>query len=186
MKLKIKWTFALIYSIVVIKNCCSPVDSNPCLRDFRVRRVIIEQRRAAYWFSLVAPYLCRLHSAFHSAFTTRVLLKSTIHCICTINRLELSIYLLKILYILIFRYIALCIRVLRVYVKSFISKMIYPETLTISKIYLTPKVFHIHNIITSNKQINWNKLLFVIDWTKDIRSLVILTLERALLKIIGA
>ena len=43
--------------------------------------------------------------------------------------------------------------------------MIYPETLTISKIYLTPKVFHIHNtrIITSNKQINWNKLLFAID-----------------------
>ena len=34
-------------TIVEIKNCCSPVDSNPC-RQFRVRRVIIEQRRAAY------------------------------------------------------------------------------------------------------------------------------------------
>ena len=52
------------------KSCCSPADSNPCKREFRVRRVIIEQRRAAYWFPLVAPYLCPFRSAFHSAFST--------------------------------------------------------------------------------------------------------------------
>ena len=52
------------------KNCCSPADSNPCKREFRVRRVIIEQRRGVYWFPLVAPYLCPLRSAFHSAFST--------------------------------------------------------------------------------------------------------------------
>ena len=29
---------------VEIKNCCSSLDSNPCQIEFRVRRVIIEQR----------------------------------------------------------------------------------------------------------------------------------------------
>ena len=47
----------------------------PVTERFRVWRDIFEQRRAAYWFPFVAPYLCRLHSAFHSAFTTLV------HCI---------------------------------------------------------------------------------------------------------
>ena len=42
------------------------------VREFRVRRVIIEQRRAAYWFPFVARYLCRSRSAFHGAFTTLV------------------------------------------------------------------------------------------------------------------
>ena len=46
----------------------------PVTGRFRVRRVIFEQRRAAYWFPFVAPYLCRPRSAFHSAFTTLQLL----------------------------------------------------------------------------------------------------------------
>ena len=40
------------------------------MSESRVRRAIIGQRRAAYWFPFVAPYLCRPRSAFHSAFTT--------------------------------------------------------------------------------------------------------------------
>ena len=56
--------------IVEIKNCCSTNGVEPVPIEFRVSRVIIEQRRAAYWFLFVAPYLCRPHSAFHSAFTT--------------------------------------------------------------------------------------------------------------------
>ena len=51
------------------KNCCFPVDSIQWRRgfDIRVSRVIIEQRREAYWFPFVAPYLCRPRSTFHSA-----------------------------------------------------------------------------------------------------------------------
>ena len=47
-----------------------PSGLEPVPIEFRVRRVIIEQRRAAYWwFPFVAPYLCRPRSTFHSAFT---------------------------------------------------------------------------------------------------------------------
>ena len=49
----------------------APQRTRTHVRESRVRRVIIEQRRAAYWFPLIAPYLCRPRSAFHSAFTTQ-------------------------------------------------------------------------------------------------------------------
>ena len=58
----------VLHGSIETKNCCSQLDSNPCQIEFRVRRVIIELRRAAYWFPLVASYLCRPRSAFHSAF----------------------------------------------------------------------------------------------------------------------
>ena len=49
---------------LLLSNC----RLEPVTERFRVWRVIFEQRRAAYWFPFVTPYLCLPRSSFHSAF----------------------------------------------------------------------------------------------------------------------